>query len=191
MGASDYTDGGGWAKLDATAAAELTDIIKTFPPSKIEKYTLMLLTLFASTNRSGAVTMGFRTLAERCGVHEQSARRFLAKLENDGVLVSAGQKVTATGKYIERAWFWLVEGGVSNDRHTHVSKSPAKSTRGVSKSPGFSTHIRYQKYQIDGGGSATAAPPPNQVQNDCPPKPQEISNPLFKQRADLFLEGGE
>lgn len=161
--AADYTDGGGWAKLDQTAADGLATVAETFPAAKRGKYFRMLLTLYSATGRDGCVTIGRRTLAERAGVHEESARRFLAKLENDGFLVPAGERVTQHGTFPMRRWEWLVDGGGSKNRPTPGSKSPGKSTEGGSKSPRKSTHIRCHKQMI-AGGSAAAAPPPENIQ---------------------------
>lgn len=205
MGA-DYTDGGGWAKLDGTAAVHLSRCIDGFTTRTKSVYTMLLLMLFSCTGRDGTVNVGIRTLAERAGVSVKQARGFMEHLEDTGVLVELGKKPQdRRSPYVTRSWFWLLDGGVPQKGHRGVPGVPSfNSGNERQKGTGCARHNSstsgngnlkgtYQiiiNNQIDGGGSATAAPPPNESEIN-PPKPQEISNPLLKQRADLFLEGGE
>ena len=188
MGASDYTDGGGWAKLDGTAVDELSAIISTFSPKYIEKHTRMLLALYQSMSASGVITMGYRTLAERAGVTKRAAETFVKKLEDSGDLVIIGEKVNNGGRYVARRFSWM--GGVTLEGDTPTRKQGGLRDTPTRKQGGLRDTSELLKSSQRAGGSATAAPTPNDSES-FPPKPQEISNPLFKQRADLFLEGGE
>ena len=186
MGA-DYTDGGGWAKLDATAAFELAAIAGTFSPRSLEKQVRMLLVLYQSMSADGTISMGCRTLAERADVTKWSAERFIKKLEDNGDLVIVGEKTNSGGRYTVRRFAWL--GGVSVDRDTPVSKTRQFRDTPVSKTRQFRDTSELLRSSQRAGGSATAAPTPKYSEN-CPP--QEIDLPFFKQRPDLFTtEGGE
>lgn len=166
--AADYTDGGGWAKIDTTAALELADVIALFPPKGAKRYTRMLLVLYASTSKSGTVSMGYRTLAERAGVPEMSARHFLAWMEKNGVLIPDGSKKTRAGQFAVRRWPWIREGGESINRRTPASVSQSESTHPRVYFPErIDAHQIYQSKSEGGGGSATAMPPPQDV-TDAP-----------------------
>lgn len=169
MAANDYTDGGGWAKLDQTAALELADVIASFPPKGAQRYTRMLLALYASTAKDGTVSMGFRTLAERAGVPEMSARHFFAWMDKHGVLVSEGAKRTKSGQFTVRRWAWIEDGGVSINRHTPVSVSQSESTHPRVYSPErIDTHQIYQSKSEGGSASATAMADPQPATDDAP-----------------------
>ena len=109
--ADSYTRGG-WAKLDQSGAAHLADIIATFPKSKARQYAHMLLSLYASIDPSGCITIGRRQLAEKAGVSEDVARYFMRRLEDDGALVTIGSASgKGGGRYVKRAFFWMQPGG--------------------------------------------------------------------------------
>ncbi|HCG61325.1 MAG TPA: hypothetical protein DEV22_02765, partial [Collinsella sp.] len=108
--AADYTDGGGWAKLDATSADELAAIISTFTPRYLEKHTRILLMLFQSMNSDGTISVGYRTLAERAGVTKKAVERFVKKLEDSGDLVVVGERKNSSGRFTVRRFAWM--GGV-------------------------------------------------------------------------------
>ena len=112
----DYTDGGGWAKLDKTAAVHLGEIIATFPKAKAEKYTTMLLILYTQMGNNGVITTGRRTLAKLAGVGEHIARYFLLKLAHDGAIIALGEE-----KGRVRFMFWWIA--------QKVSLNPPKSTQ--------------------------------------------------------------
>ena len=147
MAARDYTDGGGWAKLDATAVNELAAIISTFSPKYIEKHTRMLLALYQSMGASGVITMGYRTLAERAGVTKRAAETFVKKLEDSGDLVIIGETVNDGGRYVARRFSWM--GGVTLEGDTPTRKQG-----------GLRDTSELLRSSQKGGGSATAAPPP-------------------------------
>lgn len=158
--AADYTDGGGWAKIDTTAAFGLSRAVAMFPQSKREKYTRMLLVLYSSTGRDGCVTMGRRTLAERADVSEDSARSFIAMLEKNGILVPAGKKATPNGNYSLRRWEWLVDDGGGFKPPVGGGFRPGETPGGGGFRLGKTPHNRCQKQMLGAGGSAAAAPPP-------------------------------
>ena len=166
--AVDYTDGGGWAKLDNTAALEMADVMASFPPKSAKRYARMLLVLYASTSKNGTVTTGYRTLAERAGVPESAAYRFIAWLDKNGVLINDGTRKAKTGQFTVRRWSWLDKEGASVNRST-----PASFPQRESKHPRFVSAGRIEAHQSStelsegGGGSATAMPPPQDV-TDAP-----------------------
>ena len=176
--AADYTDGGGWAKLDQAAAFGLARAASSFPTSKLEKYTRMLLVLYSGTGRDGCVTMGRRTLAERAGVSEDTARSFIDRLEDRGVLIPAGEKVTQNGTYTLRRWEWLVgEGGglkppgggctpkrLPGETRTKIPGGGCTPNNLPAKTNTQTPHNRCQKQMLGAGGSAAAAPPPENIQ---------------------------
>lgn len=186
--AADYTDGGGWAKLDTTAAFNLAAIAGTFSPRSFEKQVRMLLILYRSMSADGSISMGYRTLAERADVTKQSAERFIKKLEDEGDLVIVGERTNSGGRYTVRRFSWM--GGVSVERDTPVSKTRHFRDTPVPKTRHFRDTSELIRSSKRAGGSATAAPTPNDSE-DYPPKPQEIDLPFFTQRADLFMKGGE
>ena len=158
MAARDYTDGGGWAKLDATAVNELAAIISTFSPKYIEKHTRMLLALYQSMGASGVITMGYRTLAERAGVTKRAAETFVKKLEDSGDLVIIGETVNDGGRYVARRFSWM--GGVTLEGDTPTRKQGGLRDTPTRKQGGLRDTSELLRSSQKGGGSATAAPPP-------------------------------
>lgn len=163
--AADYTDGGGWAKLDTTAALELADVIAAFPPNATQRYTRMLLVLYASTAKDGTVSTGYRTLAEKAGVTVMAARHFIAWMDSHKVLVSEGAKKTRAGQFTVRRWAWVKEGGCVYHPTHPVSLSQRNSTHPRVVSPGqIDTYQSSTELSEGACGSAAAAPPPENIQ---------------------------
>lgn len=100
----DYTDGSGWAKLDATSARELAAVIATFPPSKAEAWSSVLLCMFSTMDQRGVTRVGMRTLAEMAGVSFKVVRGLIERLERDEVVIPLGG---GNGHYEARTFSWL------------------------------------------------------------------------------------
>lgn len=87
MGAIDYTDGGGWSKLDQTGADELARVVGTFRNGERLERVRMLFTLYRCITPEGVVRVSYERLADLAGVSYPKARRFMGKLERDGVIL--------------------------------------------------------------------------------------------------------
>lgn len=165
----DYTDGGGWAKFDFTAALELTNIIMSFPKAKQEHYTRMLLILYASINKGGYVTMGYRTLARLAGVTEDQARYFIAKLEEQGKLTKGAVKRIGNTSFTNRRFVWQAEENTSSPRVREKipsprGKIPMEIPSGCGKIPReIPSHQSNQNKEITLGVGALDAAPPQQI----------------------------
>lgn len=167
MVADSYTRGG-WAKLDQSGAAHLADIIATFPKSKARQYAHMLLSLYASIDPSGCITIGRRQLAEKAGVSERVARYFLQKLEDDGALVTIGSASgKGGGRYVKRAFFWLQPNGQKTrgfcptDGQKIVppmDKKPGDFVQPMDKNPSDFVPLKIYTEYIDYGGAPWLAP---------------------------------
>ena len=165
--AADYTDGGGWAKLDATAAFKLAEIAGTFSPRSFEKQVRMLLILYQSMSADGTISMGYRTLAERAGVSRRTAELFMRKLEDGGDLVVVGERVNDGGRYTVRRFTWM--GGDTLERVT-----PDTQTRQKRVTPDTQTRQKRVTSELlrssqKGGVSANAATPPEDRSETTPP----------------------
>lgn len=124
----DYTDGGGWSKLDGSACAGLARISAGFPRSKAEQWTLVLLTIYRSLDRAGEVTAGYRTIAERAGVPVSVARGVVERLEASGDLVRLGR---APHGRLRMAFSWMCG----------ESKRQAESLTESEKTPRFNSPV--------------------------------------------------
>ena len=169
--AGDYTDGGGWAKLDQTAVYELSAIASTFSPRFMEKQFRMLLTIYRSMDADGLISMGYRTLAERAGVTKQSAERFVHKLEESGDLEIVEEKKNKGGRYTIRRFPW--RGGVSVNRDTPVSRERQKRD----------TSELLRSSQMGCVGTNVPTPPRYGTENNNSAPPMD--NPPWRIRSDL------
>ena|GEM_PF-6431798 len=167
--AADYTDGGGWAKLDATAVDELAAIIGGFSPRYLEKQARMLLTLYQSMSADGTISMGYRTLAERADVSKSAAQRFVKKLEDTGDLVVVGERVNDGGRYTVRRFAWM--GGDPLNRVTPDPRKPEKRVTPDPRKPEKRVTSELLRSSQKGGVSANAAPPPENRSETTPPLP--------------------
>lgn len=180
MAARDYTDGRGWAKLDLDSAIRLAEYAERFSNRTRGAYTKMLLVLYASMSGNGTVSVGYRTLAERAGTSEKQAWAFLKMLEDDGFLVTVGEKSQPSGKYTLRTWFWLVDEGAPKKGSTSATKAHRSTCENGNQkgAPCYHTNSStcendnqkgaYQinrVNQIGGRGSATASPPPDESED--------------------------
>ena len=164
MAAEDF---GGWAKLTCQDAAEIATIVARFSPRTVEERTRMLLVLFASQSRGGTVDVGYRTLAERAGVTVGKAKRFMARLKDEGILVDVGTVKNRVGEFTVRRFDW-VEGGGSEKRPTLGSKTPMKSTHPGVKTPHkIDPHQSSQRTQIGAADGRLAPATSSQEQLDA------------------------
>lgn len=121
--ADSYTRGG-WAKLDRDGSVHLAEIIATFSKAKLMQDSKMLLLLYASMGKGGAITIGHRQLAEAAGVSDRTAYRFMKKLEDDGMLIRVGDgKGQSGGKYMKRAFWWIAD-SIGDDQKQADSVAP-------------------------------------------------------------------
>lgn len=106
---ADYTDGLGWAKLDATAACHLADCMDMFQGRAASKRRKMLLFCYSRLN-SGKVPffrLGYRTIAKACGISNDAARRFLEFCNDNELFIEI--EATPDGKIPKRTFWWIVE----------------------------------------------------------------------------------
>lgn len=120
---ADYTDGQGWAKLDATAACHLADCMDMFQGRAASKRRKMLLFCFSklSSGKVPCFRLGFRQIAKACDVTNEAARLFLEFCKNNEIFVEVGE--TKDGKTPKRTFWWIAEGCVVETTrgvlHTH------------------------------------------------------------------------
>ena len=163
--AADYTDGGGWAKLDQTAAQELASVISTFTKRTVAKYTLLLLTLYRSMDADGRITAGYESMSKMTGIPIRTVRRFIEDMESQGVLVRIGSyKRKGGGSFIVRRFSWIECDRMPQKWHTGMPQNPGKVAGRYATNQG-KTGIQQNSTEFSegGGGSATAMPPPQDV----------------------------
>ena len=117
---ADYTDGLGWAKLDATAACHLADCMDMFQGRAASKRRKMLLFCFSKLNGSKVpcFRLGFRQIAKACDVTNEAARLFLEFCKNNEIFVEVGE--TKDGKTPKRTFWWIAEGCVVKHRSSNT-----------------------------------------------------------------------
>lgn len=98
----DYTDGGGWSRLDATSARALADAAGA--TGRAGARVRVALALFATLRPDGTTRVGERTLAKSAGVGYQEARGAVRALERSGAVVRVGGG--APGAPVVRAFSW-------------------------------------------------------------------------------------
>lgn len=138
--ARDYTDGHGWAKLDATCAHRLAETMCALRGRTADKRRDMLLWCFSRLSDGDPPTfrVGARTLAKACGVSKDAARIFLNRMDDEGWFVAT--KEAEKGLTPERTFWWFAEGGGELEVTTPVTKPRPQVTGGrrprpASKSP--------------------------------------------------------
>ena len=138
MNAADYTDGGGWAKLDQRSADMLAEAVGLFRKKELVERTRMLLTLFRCIANDGTFAVSEQDLADRAGTTKDKASGLFDALEKAGIVIRVNK---LKDKTIVRRFSWhnSENPGVSTARN---SKNPGKSTARCSKNPGKSTAIK-------------------------------------------------
>lgn len=185
MSAADYTDGGGWAKLDQRSADMLAEAVGLFRKKELVERTRMLLTLFRCIASDGTFAVSEQDLADRAGTTKDKASGLFDALEKAGIVIRVNK---LKDKTIVRRFSWHngENHGISTARN---SKNPGKSTARCSKNPGKSTAIkRVQSTQNGalcapaGPGAAKTPPRPDQTATDpalwtkpSPDRPPDVS----------------
>lgn len=138
MSTADYTDGGGWAKLDQRSADMLAEAVGLFRKKELVERTRMLLTLFRCIANDGTFAVSEQDLADRAGTTKDKASGLFDALEKAGIVIRVNK---LKDKTIVRRFSWhnSENPGVSTARN---SKNPGKSTARCSKNPGKSTAIK-------------------------------------------------
>lgn len=107
--ARDYTDGHGWAKLDATCAHRLAETMCALRGRTADKRRDMLLWCFSRLSEGDPPTfrVGARTLARACGYTYKAARKFLEFMDEEGWFVVT--KKADDGLTDTRTFWWFAE----------------------------------------------------------------------------------
>lgn len=163
---SDFTDGGGWAKLDKTSADRLAELCIKETPRRIR----MLMQLFASIDGDGTTTIGSDVLAKRCGVGDSTAADYIASLVDDGTLIVDGERKTKSGVYTVRHFWWIeptaVRVGDFSEGVSGPDRTPVSGNRGENRTPvsgkggGNRTHQRSQTSTEGRSGRPSPDPGP-------------------------------
>lgn len=127
--ARDYTDGHGWAKLDATCAHRLAETMCALRGRTADKRRDMLLWCFSRLSEGNPPTfrVGARTLAKACGVTRRAAMMFLACMDEEGWFVVT--KEAEDGLTHERTFWWFAEGGTEQRTGTELRTTPVRNSR--------------------------------------------------------------
>lgn len=107
---TDYTDGLGWAKLDATAACHLGRIIENFSDKTRGARATMLLFCYSQLrgNKLPVFRLGLRTISKACGYTYNQVQRFLIYCEEREYIVQVDE--TPEGETPKRTFWWFAEG---------------------------------------------------------------------------------
>lgn len=127
--ARDYTDGHGWAKLDATSAHRLAETMCALRGRTADKRRDMLLWCFSRLSDGDPPTfrVGARTLAKACGVTRRAAMMFLSHMDEEGWFVVT--KEADEGLTHERTFWWFAEGGTEQRTGTELRTTPVRKPR--------------------------------------------------------------
>ena len=175
MSTADYTDGGGWAKLDQRSARRLSEILVSFNDARTRAtWTRMLLALYASIGQSGRTSLGAKRLSKLSDTTEKQAERFLAAMESQGFIEPVGE--IENGKYHHRKFQWMAVGPAEEGPYppTEVGPSPPQTPIDAgpyppANPPKSGTHQRVQSTQKGalcapaGPGAAKTPPRPDQT----------------------------
>ena len=132
---ADYTDGQGWAKLDATAACHLGRIIENFSDKTRGARATMLLFCYSQLRGDKLPTfkLGLRTISKACGLTDRQAQRFMEYCEEYEYIVQVDE--TSEGKTPKRTFWWFAE-GCNQIRLQGVTKHPVKVVQGCNQTQG-------------------------------------------------------
>ena len=159
--ARDYTDGHGWAKLDATAAHRLAETMCALRGRTADKRRDMLLWCYSRMSDGDPPTfrVGARTLAKACGVSHKSARLFLDFMDSEGWFVVT--KEADDGLTDERTFWWFAEGTVPLEGHTPCRKPRSQGHTHCAPRHGSKGTHQMAEPSDNGYGSAIPSPPPS------------------------------
>ena len=168
--ARDYTDGHGWAKLDATCAHRLAETMCALRGRTADKRRDMLLWCYSRMSEGSPPTfrVGARTLAKACGVTRRAAMMFLDAMDGDGWFVIT--KETEDGLTPERTFWWFAEGGGgTQQRTTPVRKPRSQRTGGWYAEPAPNVPHQMTESSDSVNDSVIPAPPPSPAPADAGP----------------------
>lgn len=163
--ARDYTDGHGWAKLDATCAHRLAETMCALRGRTADKRRDMLLWCFSRLSEGNPPTfrVGARTLARACGVTRRAAMMFLACMDEEGWFVVT--KEAEEGLTHERTLWWFAEGGTEQRTGTELRTTPVRKPRPQRTGGWYAGHAPNVPHQMTESSesvddSVIPAPPP-------------------------------
>ena len=155
---ADYTDGLGWAKLDATAACHLADCMDMFQGRAASKRRKMLLFCYSKLN--GAKIPFFRlgrgTIAKACDVSDEVAKKFIEFCCDNEIFVEF--ETTEKGLTPKRTFWWIKE-GVGLQRTTPRVKTPTSRPNYMGQKHRSKNHHQTQIYQSKGESSKSDLSP--------------------------------
>lgn len=170
-----YTDGHGWAKLDATCAHRLAETMCALRGRTADKRRDMLLWCFSRLSEGDPPTfrVGARTLARACGVTRRAAMMFLACMDEEGWFVVT--KEADEGLTHERTFWWFAEGGTEQRTGTELRTTPVRNTRPqrtggwyAEPAPNVPHQMTESSESVD--DSVIPAPPPYPAPADAGPE---------------------
>lgn len=167
MNAADYTDGGGWAKLDQRSADMLAEAVGLFRKSERVERTRMLLTLFRCVASNGTFAVSEKDLAEKARTTVDKASRLFEALEKADVIVRTNSKLK-DGTIVRRfSWHNGENPGVSAGGN---GENPGVSAGGSSRKPGKSAYIKRVQSTQNGG---TLCPRGREGRQEPPSRPSD------------------
>ena len=168
--ARDYTDGHGWAKLDAACAHRLAETMCALRGRTADKRRDMLLWCFSRLSDGDPPTfrVGARTLAKACGYTYKAARKFLEFMDEEGWFVVT--KEAEDGLTDTRTFWWFAEDTAPLEGRTLRPK-----TRSEGRTPCAPEAASWGAHQMaepsdNGYGSAIPSPPPYPAPADAGPE---------------------
>lgn len=170
---ADYTDGSGWAKLDATAACHLADCMDMFQGRAASKRRKMLLFCYSKLNGAKIpfFRLGYRTIAKACSVSNEVAKKFLQFCCDNEIFVEFEE--TEKGLTPKRTFWWIAEVWVLQRPHSGV------------KTPTSRPHHRGQKHR-------SKTPHQTQIyQSREESSKSDLSSPASSVSADATTEAGQ
>lgn len=174
---ADYTDGLGWAKLDATAACHLADCMDIFQGRAASKRRKMLLFCYSRLNSGKApcFRLGFRQIAKACNVTNEAARLFLEFCKNNEIFVEVGE--TKDGKTPKRTFWWIAEGCVVETTRG-VLQTHTSTTRGCVVKHRSSNTLQIQSIREGESSKSDLSPRASSVCADAPTDARQKEQPM-------------
>lgn len=148
----------GWYKLDETDALNLAEIQNSFDDRRSRLKRLRMLNyVWSKINSSGHpcpyFVVGRRAMAERCGVSEGTAKRFIEYLEENGWVVRVGEG--HAGRAPRRTFWWIADAAKLSTNAPEFSTSgykvvPATGSKReqVCTRPGYKTPPVCTRYRV-------------------------------------------
>lgn len=174
---ADYTDGLGWAKLDATAACHLADCMDMFQGRAASKRRKMLLFCFSKLNGSKVpcFRLGFRQIAKACDVTNEAARLFLEFCKNNEIFVEVGK--TKDGKTPKRTFWWIADGCVVETTQG-VLQNHTSTTRGCVVKHRSSNTLQIQSIREGESSKSDLSPRASSVYANAPTDARQKEQPM-------------